>query len=473
VNKRTVKVTDLTVEQRSLLESRLRRRLTDTQASSGKPAPACPPASPPVNEDDENLVIAESGKSVDEILGKFYGRFPWPWQPMKFSRLTDEKLETVMLSQDLGLWNQQLFPERPRIWVAGCGTNQALEVAMKFPQATVIGSDLSTKSLDLCARNGGMMNVNNLELRRESINQTNYHEQFDLVVCTGVIHHNADPRETLQKLAGALKPSGVMELMVYNRFHRTLTSAFQKAIRIFGEAGEGRDELDFEADIAFAKKIVANFPADNQLAAFLKQNLDGPESNFADLFIQPVEHSYTVQSLDELAGSCGLQMMLPCTTLYVRHLSPSYFWNMAFDDSQVQEMYERLPDLKRWQITNLLMHEQSPDLWFYFQRSDCERLRKSERQICEEFLESNFDKVRTEQMSYIRDSDGVYRLSPEIAAYPLAPPNATLRRILEVVNPNLTMREVFRRMGLSNTFTTVNQARINLTTSSSPYLKMI
>jgi 2-polyprenyl-3-methyl-5-hydroxy-6-metoxy-1,4-benzoquinol methylase len=38
---------------------------------------------------------------------------------------------------------------------------------------------------------------------------------FDQIVCTGVLHHLADPDKELAALYGLLKPDGVMHLMVY------------------------------------------------------------------------------------------------------------------------------------------------------------------------------------------------------------------------------------------------------------------
>ncbi len=464
MNQSIVTLTDLSLQQRVVLEQRLQDRRRAKQTSS------VPVAVPSTSQDDENLVIAEARSSVDDILSKFYGRFPWPWAPKKFSYLADERFEAVMLSQDLGDWQHRLLPDQPTIWVAGCGANQALIVAMRFPFATVIGSDVSEKSLELCAKNAAMMNVTNLELRRESINQASYRQAFDFIVCTGVIHHNANPQETLEKLSAALKPAGVLELMVYNRFHRTLTSSFQKAIRIFGE---NSGEVDFESDIDLAKRIALKFPVENRLSALLKQSEDTPESDFADLFIQPVEHSYTVQSLSALAQNCGLEIAHPCSSPYVRDRSHTHLWNLTFDDQDVQMRYESLSDQQRWQITNLLAHERSPDLWFYFCREDSPQPRKSEGQLCAEFLDRRFMKAETRQLSYVCEKDGVYRFAPTSISYPLPPADPAMKRILEAVEPDLSMREVLQRAEVATNFTNINRARIDLTTSGAPYLRAI
>src|SRR6185503_12679728 len=127
-----------------------------------------------------------------------------------------------------------VVPRSPKIWIAGCGTNQAVITALRFPAATIVASDLSVTSLQTSAGTAKQLGIANVEFRNESINKASYREEFDYVICTGVIHHNAEPKTSLDRLVEALKPAGVLELMVYNRYHRITTTAFQKAIRILG-----------------------------------------------------------------------------------------------------------------------------------------------------------------------------------------------------------------------------------------------
>src|SRR5581483_3307119 len=182
-----------------------------------------------MRKDEENLGFAQSSESVDAINAKFYGRFQFPWPPLTFSKPTEPDFEAIMLNQSIGSWDHSVVPTEAKIWVAGCGTNQAIFTALRFPKAQILGTDLSVTSLETAARNARNLGIANLELKEESINQSNYVAAFDYIICTGVIHHNADPAEPLRKLAGALRQGGVLELMVYNRYHRIITTAFQKA----------------------------------------------------------------------------------------------------------------------------------------------------------------------------------------------------------------------------------------------------
>ncbi|HEV2863281.1 MAG TPA: class I SAM-dependent methyltransferase [Pyrinomonadaceae bacterium] len=454
-------IASLSPAQRAALEAKLSERRNRPAA----PAPAA-------FSDEENRVLTESQDSVDGLLATFYKKFPWPWQPVKFDYLEDREFGVRMLNQDLGDFTHRSVPRDARIWVAGCGTNQALHTALKYPDAQVIGSDLSTKSLELCARNARELGVTNLEVREESLNHVPYREQFDVVISTGVIHHNADPGATLEKLAAALKPDGVMEMMVYNRYQRITTSTFQKAVRVFGEQRGG---VDFDADFALAKKVAANLPKGNALEqAFVHtQYMDWSDSDFADLFIHPVEHSYTVESLGELADACGLEYVAPCISLYAKSVSNAFSWNMQFDDPELRAAYAALPDARRWQVTNLLLFDKSPLLWFYLRRKDSAAPLKTERQVCEEFLDTAFEKAKTKQRSFIRDEEGHYRPSPSALDYPVAAPPASVRAVYELADGGATMRDIFGRLGLDTSFETVNLVRIQLTTLAFPYLKAV
>jgi SAM-dependent methyltransferase len=419
--------------------------------------------------DAENLLLAGTTSAVDKLLEEFYGTFPWPWQPTTFTALDDPRFEAVMVNQDLGDWGHRTLPPDPSIWVAGCGTNQALHAALKFPEGVVLGSDVSRPPLELGRRNAARLGITNLELRQESINEVDYREQFDYVICTGVVHHNADPAATLARLSASLKPGGVLELMVYNRFHRALNTSFQKAVRILGERREGPS---FVSDFELARSLARDFPAENQLAAQLAEARDVPDAEFADLFINPLEHSYTVESLEALAAGCGLELLMPCISTYAKFLSPALDWNLRFTNPELQSAYDSLPDTRRWQVSNLLLHERSPLLWFYLQRADGGRPRKSEQQICEEFLERAFKPASARQQCYMRSGDE-WALAPRLLPYPLEKPDPAIAEIYALAGPDNTMRRVFRYLGIEPTFQAVNEARLKLTTSAFPYLKAV
>ncbi|MFT3776327.1 MAG: amino acid adenylation domain-containing protein [Minicystis sp.] len=412
--------------------------------------------------DDENLGRAESLASVDAMVGQFYSRFPWPWNSSKFDTLSDPDFEATMVCQEVGDYTHTALPPEPTIWVAGCGTNQALLTALRFPRARVLGTDLSTKSIEICAENAKKLGVTNLELSLGSINEATYQDQFDFVICTGVIHHTYDPAHALGRLSRALKPAGIMEVLVYNRFHRTITSSFQKAIRIM-TSGLGAD------DFAVAKRLSAGFAVDNTMSRFIARHRDWEESDFADLLINPVEHSYTVDSLAEMAHGQNLDLARPCISLYAKFRAESIFWEMEFSDRDIQRVYDSMADVDRWRVSNLLMHEKSPMLWFYLQRKDSPRKRATEREVNEAFLATTFVQAEAQQTSFIREPDGSFRAARSAGAAP----EAAVRAIYDRFDRPRVMGEVLDELGIEKTFASVLRTRVMLTTPAFPHLSAV
>ena len=110
---------------------------------------------------------------------------------------------------------------------------------------------------------------------------------------------------------------------------------------------------------------------------------------FSDALLQPVEHSYTIESLEAMASKCALTLSHFCQDQFSRNVR-NFDWNCRFEDNKLQNLYDDLPDLKRWYITNLLQGENSPMLWFYLHKQSCPRPIKSEKEICQDFLNSKF-----------------------------------------------------------------------------------
>jgi SAM-dependent methyltransferase len=417
--------------------------------------------------DKFNLTLVKSPDAVDKINKEFYSRFTYPWPPLTFPLVADPQCGTTFLNQELGDWTNSRIPRNSKIWVAGCGTNQAIFTALRFPEADVLGTDISTGSLAVCQKSASDCGIRNLRLEEESLNSVTYREKFDYIISTGVIHHNADPSIPLARFAEALKPEGVIELMVYNYFHRVLTTASQKAIRnLFG-----REDLDTQ--FLMIRRLMDNFPLRNTMGGMLKEMRNKSEPELADCFLQPVEYSYTIESLGKLLKNAGLQYWLFCVSQFdkiVERLS----WNMEFEDEVIAGRYNALPDEERWQITNLLSIEKSPLLWFYVQRRDSSYKRKSEHEVYQDFLKTKFERYTTTFSNYVSSESG-YRFAPERIPYPSprVPNDAMGRNIFKAIDPKKTFGEVLQSLKIEPTFHLVNRLRTQLTTPLFPYLKAV
>ena len=249
-------------------------------------------------------MVAISQPAVDAANREFYGKLTYPWPQMTYPTYADPHCGTTFLNQELGDWTHTRVPLRPRIWVAGCGSNQATLTALKFPGAEILATDISAPSLAVCERNLAQVGAKNVHAQEQTINEAGYTDEFDYIIYTGVIHHNADPSIPTRTLGS--RPAardGTLELGVYNYYHRILTTAYQKAMRyLFMEDSEVTldDQLDLTRD------LMGRFPVENMMGFYLKQEKDQSREYLADSFLQPVEHSYTVETLAALLEGAGL-----------------------------------------------------------------------------------------------------------------------------------------------------------------------
>lgn len=416
-----------------------------------------------------NIVEGATQAGIDERNREFYGKITYPWPQLTYPLYADPQWGTTFVNQELGDFTHTRIPARPRIWIAGCGSNQATLTALKFPKAEIVATDISVPSLKLCEKNLSLLGIQNVRLEEQSINSANFSEEFDFVICTGVIHHNADPSLPLAKLAAALKVDGILELMVYNYYHRILTTAFQKTMRLlFADS-----ETSFDEQLSVAKDLMENFPYENTMKGYLHQQKDNTMEYLADSFLQPVEHSYTVESLIELLATAEMELCVPCMSVFDK-AADTLSWHTEFQNRKLASRYDELPDYERWQITNLTAIERSPTLSFYAQRSSSGFRRKSESEICSEFLETRFDRYST-SISYYIGGNGSYRLDSTSIPHPSPrlPVDVTARKVFREVEPQKTIKDILRKLNIEPGFHLVNKLRIQLTTPLFPYLKAV
>jgi len=417
--------------------------------------------------DDENLMLVQSQSQVDRLNKDFYSQFPYPWPPQTFDFITDQDLPRQLLNQNVGDWTHARVPPKPRIWIAGCGTNQAIYLALRHPDAHIVATDLSPVAIEICRRNAAQLGLGHLQLRNETLNEAPYRDEFDVVICTGVIHHNAQPVHALERLSAALAPSGLLELMVYNRFHRSVHSVFQKALRLLAGTSASDDRRE---ELRVARRLAEVFPVRNRIRELLHAFRGAPESAFADGLIQPVEYSYTVESLAQMADQCGLELLCPVPNEWDVMAQPSD-WHLVFGDDELQHRYDALPDVMRWQVSNLLLLERSPQLWFYLHKADSSYPRQSSAEMNALFLDTVFEPVKSTRGHYRRQPDGSYRRAARMTAFPASAPDADLQDVYRAVDGRSPMRAVLERLGRSMDFGDVLRYRTRLATMAFPFLR--
>ncbi len=114
-------------------------------------------------------------------------------------------------------------PDTPaRILVAGCGTGRhPISTARRFPDSSVLAVDLSRTSLAYALRKSRELGISNVEYRQADILALgSLPERFDVIECTGVLHHLRDPVAGWRILCTLLRPGGVMRIGLYSAIAR-------------------------------------------------------------------------------------------------------------------------------------------------------------------------------------------------------------------------------------------------------------
>ena len=144
--------------------------------------------------------------------------------------------------------------------------------AIDFSAASVRATETLKRKYDL-----GNLQVRELAVERAP----ELGERFDQIVCTGVLHHLADPDAGLAALQAVLAPGGSMHLMVYAPYGRTGVYMVQELCQRLG--------IEATADeVPELVRALAALPAAHPLAALLRTAPDFRDpAALADALLHP------------------------------------------------------------------------------------------------------------------------------------------------------------------------------------------
>ena len=284
-------------------------------------------------------------EDVSRLVARQYEAFAYP---APFADIAEEVRRGYFQIGDPSLYGPVLWPRgKPagplRILVAGCGTVQAAYTAFMNSGDEVVGIDLSEASLRhelyLQERHG----LKNLKLfRGDLLEVAAVGGEVDVILCTGVLHHMADPPAGLAALKSVLAPEGVMALMVYGATVRTGVYMLQDAFRRMGIA-QSPD------GVAQVRQILGELPGRHHAQVYIRaaEELKHDEA-VVDTFLHPQDRAYTVPQLLELVenGGLGFQNWID---------NHPYWRNGAWGpDSAVAAAVDPLPPREHWAAVEML-----------------------------------------------------------------------------------------------------------------------
>ena len=199
------------------------------------------------------------------------------------------------------------FLDRPsEVLIAGCGTGQqAVQAALAYgPQARLLAIDLSAASLAYAARMAERFGATNVQFAQADL-QT-LHEagaglagRFDVIECTGVLHHLAQPLRAWRALLECLAEDGRMFLGLYSAVARRSLAALRSDPAYPGPGCS-------DAALRAFRQVLLDRAAD-AIGGDLAMSRDFyTASNFRDLALHVSEHPLTLPEIAGFVGANGL-----------------------------------------------------------------------------------------------------------------------------------------------------------------------
>ena len=228
-----------------------------------------------------------------DAIEAFYTSHPYPPPVTNLDRARDEWRDANRHRAEYHL----LWPGRPyrsdlAILVAGCGTWQAAKYAVCRPEARIVGIDVSATSIACTEALKRKYGLANLEIRQLPLEEVDgLGRRFDLIVCTGVLHHLLDPDAGLRALRAVLTHDGAMHLMVYAPYGRIGAHMLQEYCRTLG-IGTSDDEIH---DLVVTLQAL---PQQHPLVTLFRGSRDARNADaLADALLNPRDRSYSVTQL--------------------------------------------------------------------------------------------------------------------------------------------------------------------------------
>ena len=168
-----------------------------------------------VCEGTPNLRLDADGRT--DAVRSFYEEAPFPGyrdgETITSLRARAERSEFARLL-DLAI------PGDARVVEIGCGTGQ-MSLYLARANRLVVGADLTRSSLRLAATAARRFGLDRVMFVETDLNHPGLKAgAFDVVYCSGVLHHTPDPRAAFARIARLARPGGIIVLGLYNALAR-------------------------------------------------------------------------------------------------------------------------------------------------------------------------------------------------------------------------------------------------------------
>ena len=235
-------------------------------------------------------------KASADPIREFYTNHPYPPPVDNLDRAREMWQDPNVHRAEFHLfWPHKEYRADFKVLVAGCGTWQSAKFALCHPGARVTAIDVSTTSLKHTDALKQKYDLANLETRPLSIeNAGELDQEFDFILCTGVLHHLADPEVGLRALRSVLAKDGAMYLMLYAPYGRVGVSMIQEYCRRLGVGTSPQEVSELTA-------VLKAMPQHHPMLSMLRGARDAANADaLLDALLNPRDRTYSVPQLYDL-----------------------------------------------------------------------------------------------------------------------------------------------------------------------------
>ena len=238
-----------------------------------------------------------------------------------FAKPTAEFISLETTVTNLSFFNELSTPNSsPKILIAGCGTGNQIINASRYRNAQITAIDISTNSLAYAARKSQEYNMRSVQLQKLDILDANQLQDiYDVIECSGVLHHMQNPAKGLAALNRKLKPGGYFKIGLYSKLARQKVNAARKLIENLSIQGTPEGIRNFRKQV---------FDDDQHELKDLSELASDfySLSECRDLCFHVQEHQFTTETLEKLLKAehlvfCGFMLPKSIKTAY-QHCFP-------------------------------------------------------------------------------------------------------------------------------------------------------
>ncbi len=211
---------------------------------------------------------------------KYYDNFSYPKINLYTNRQRkrhDKLIKNILKIGKIDLKNLK----DKKVLDAGCGTGEK-SVFLAKNKALVTGIDLSKEQIN-CSKSLALKNNLKIDfLKKDIVNDSfSSFKKYDIILCTGVLHHTENPYKGFLNLLSVLKKDGIIIIALYHKYARIR----YRFIRFLLHNFISRDSKKLE--YAFNNYSI------------LKPLKKAPKNSIYDRYLVPYESYHTLKEVKE------------------------------------------------------------------------------------------------------------------------------------------------------------------------------